>query len=357
MKAIARFHCLLAMTIVLYTVRQGAAESPFDEMIVFGDSLSDTGNVFDLSSGAFAGEPYFGGRFSNGPVWVEWLAHGIGFNEPTEDMPVPAPSLRGGTNYAYGGAQAGARFSRPLSALTGIPIPNIGLQIDTFLADLAAGTRTLNGDELLVVQGGSNNNSGHLAAMEIAHHVRTLAAAGGEFIFVPNLWQVSQDPFAVNDDRRWDVFTADFNATLNDELDALEQKYHHENRPITIIRSDWFGLHADILSRPDFYGLTNVTDPVCPACAAVTDEHAGDSLAGDPDEFLYWDSVHLTAAGHKIFGGDAAHAVRETLASSGSLVAPPGAAVAGVPEPGAIALLVSGLIGMLLAAVMRRESR
>jgi phospholipase/lecithinase/hemolysin len=34
---------------------------PIDHIVVFGDSLSDTGNA---------------GRFSNGPVWVEQLAAG-----------------------------------------------------------------------------------------------------------------------------------------------------------------------------------------------------------------------------------------------------------------------------------------
>ena len=57
----------------------------FDHMVVFGDSLSDTGNA---------------GRFSNGPVWVEQLAASL--NVALE------PSLMGGTNFAIGGAKLDA---------------------------------------------------------------------------------------------------------------------------------------------------------------------------------------------------------------------------------------------------------
>ncbi|MFO1146004.1 MAG: SGNH/GDSL hydrolase family protein [Rhodospirillales bacterium] len=64
----------------------GAAPDRFSGLVVFGDSLSDNGNV---------------GRFSNGPVWVEVLALRIG-TELT-------PSRLGGTNFAVGGARSHGR--------------------------------------------------------------------------------------------------------------------------------------------------------------------------------------------------------------------------------------------------------
>jgi phospholipase/lecithinase/hemolysin len=51
----------------------------FDHIVVLGDSLSDNGNA---------------GRFSNGPVWVEYLAERLGLR----------PSRMGGANFAAGGA-------------------------------------------------------------------------------------------------------------------------------------------------------------------------------------------------------------------------------------------------------------
>ena len=58
--------------------------------------------------------------FSNGPVWVE-LAARMG-------LPAPAPSLTGGRNFAWGGAETG-------DGLSFFGSPNLGLQIDFFLDD------------------------------------------------------------------------------------------------------------------------------------------------------------------------------------------------------------------------------
>src|SRR5262249_42011574 len=97
LNALALGLCILAG---LSLARPANAEPPFSEVVVFGDSISDTGNVFLFTDGVAAGPPYFEGRFSNGPVWVEVLAQGLG-------LPAPAPSLSGGTNSAWGRAQTG----------------------------------------------------------------------------------------------------------------------------------------------------------------------------------------------------------------------------------------------------------
>src|SRR5262245_37490212 len=74
-------HILTVITLVLglYLVPVLAVAVPFREVVVFGDSLSDTGNVFTVTEPVLAeaipvSPPYFQGRFSNGPVWVERLA-------------------------------------------------------------------------------------------------------------------------------------------------------------------------------------------------------------------------------------------------------------------------------------------
>ncbi len=76
----------------------------FIQVVSFGDSLSDTDNLFQAIGSP--PPPYFNGRFSNGLVWNEILATNLG-------LTAPAPSLLGGTNYAWGGAQINSAGNVP----------------------------------------------------------------------------------------------------------------------------------------------------------------------------------------------------------------------------------------------------
>jgi len=88
----------IVFVIVVLGVMVEGKSFPFDNWAIFGDSLTDTGNAFAVQGFPFP--PYYKGRFSNGPVWVEYLA-------PMLNFPAPVASNDGGVNYAYGGATSG----------------------------------------------------------------------------------------------------------------------------------------------------------------------------------------------------------------------------------------------------------
>jgi outer membrane lipase/esterase len=77
-----------------------AHAGPYSALYAFGDSLSDVGNVFAGSGGTEPAPPYFAGRFSNGPIWLDYLTAQLGTGPMT-------PSLLGGTDYAFGSATTG----------------------------------------------------------------------------------------------------------------------------------------------------------------------------------------------------------------------------------------------------------
>ena len=62
-------HARVCLFLMLLPV---SAHAALLEMKIFGDSLSDTGNMFFLSKQLIPPGPlYFDGRFSNGPNWVD----------------------------------------------------------------------------------------------------------------------------------------------------------------------------------------------------------------------------------------------------------------------------------------------
>ena len=78
-----------------------ASASSFSSVIVYGDSLSDNGNLYALSGDTYPpSPPYYDGRFSNGPVAVEQLAADLGV--PLYDFAV-AGATSGVGNYVDGG--------------------------------------------------------------------------------------------------------------------------------------------------------------------------------------------------------------------------------------------------------------
>jgi outer membrane lipase/esterase len=82
----------------------------YSGLYIFGDSLSDSGNnavvlAPNVTPVPIAGNsfiptyPYASGRYTNGQTWAQTLASALGVNAN--------PSLLGGADYAFGGAQTG----------------------------------------------------------------------------------------------------------------------------------------------------------------------------------------------------------------------------------------------------------
>ena len=90
------FCCTIALFAFVFPAASRA--TPFDNIYVAGDSLSDQGNL-SIATLSIVPDPthYFNGRFSNGPVYTDILAQQLG-------LPL-GPSLLGGNNFAFGGAR------------------------------------------------------------------------------------------------------------------------------------------------------------------------------------------------------------------------------------------------------------
>ena len=273
----------------------GWALAGFTQIVSFGDSLSDTGNVF-LATGTPAA-PYYQGHFSNGPIWLEYLAAKLG-------VPAPTPSLAGGTDYAWGGAETG------VSGVSTLGTPNIGTQVTTFLSSHA-----LNSNQLVTVWGGANDflhanvTDPTIVVNNLGIEITALAAAGGRFFVVPGLPQLGSLPatsvLPAATQAQLNGLTLLYNADLNTAMNQLQTSLG-----VTIYRLNVDNIVQAARLNPATFGFTNVTQD------AVDNGSTANNGAG----YLFWDNVHPTTAG-QVFVANAAFA-------------------AVVPEPSSVSLLV-----------------
>lgn len=300
---------LVLATLGLTTQSLIAQQSPpaFSQIIVFGDSLSDTGNIYhrvnDTSGGQIAypsgSSNYSNGRFTNSTdtdppahnyvgVWHEQLAQSF-LHVP----PATKNSLDGGLNYAFGGAtlENGTQTANIEGSPITITIDNIGKQIDDFL-----GSRTVDPNALYVVWGGGNDLRNDNSATNVSAtasrasvDISRLINAGARYVLVPNVPPLGTIPrYADNPStiQAMDVAALSYRDQLNATLDSLISSYAAQNITVTIYRPDIWRSTLQIYTDPTSLGFINVSSSV-----------QGRSQF-NPDQFVYWDDVHPTTAGH-----------------------------------------------------------
>lgn len=297
---------------ILFPLQANAQD--FQQLYVFGDSLSDTGNFYKATGGIFPpSPPYNQGRFSNDRIWVEYLAQDLGANS---------------TNFAFGGATTGSDNTIPVPDF----VPTLpGLQQE--IASFKATNPTANPDALYVIWAGANDYLGggvtnpSVPVNNLSGAITTLAESGAENFLVVNLPDLGKIPGTSDSPQASNLTTLTnlHNSGLDTSLNALSTNYD-----INIYDLDVNSLFASAIAEPTKYGFTNVTD----ACLSDT------GICSNPDEYLFWDELHPTDAGHRIIG---------EVASS-RLQAEP------VPEPGA-GLGILALGGLGAGALLKRRNQ
>lgn len=314
-----------------------AAAGPYSNLIVFGDSISDSGNNAALMSGFPGGVPqppltgndYYSrfpllphGTYSNGAVWTQHLATSLGL--------ALAPSLLGGTNYAYGGAQTGLDGS-DVPFVPGFPF-SMRTQLNSYLG---ATGNVADPHALYVVAGGGNNVRAALEAIaagadplatsastvanyasDMAGLVASLKGAGAQHVLVLNTPNFGLTPLA--------------NA-MGVSAEATGLSWAMDNALAGALAGsgvktfDMFSFLTTAVAAGPASGFSNWTD----ACGAAIS-------ACDVNTSLFWDAIHPTALAH------------QQLANAVLAVA--------VPEPDVSAMLALGLVVIALGA-RRRAGR
>ena len=319
---------LLSLTWLLFP--GGGVAAGYDRVVVFGDSLTDPGNAFVLlrsvavRPGAtvpplklvsvppfefIPSAPYARGglHFSNGATWVEQLAEALGVGRSAG----PAWRKPGVfSNYAVGGARA--RPGGPSES------PDLTSQVSRFLADVGG---VAPADALYVIHiGGDDLRDGLLAfatdpsavtsltivaeaLAAIRGNLMTLFSAGARAFLVPNGPDLALVPAVrlAGAQAGGQFLAAIFNtgleippiaglANILDDLAAIQG--------VTVFRVDAFALLDDVVATPADFGLSEVSTP----CLIFTETLTSipPFFCAQPDEFLFWDGIHPTRAGHAI---------------------------------------------------------
>ena len=274
------------------------SQVPFSNLVVFGDSLSDTGNVSNATGGLIPpSPPYADGRFSNGDLVVDAIAESL-------ELPENESFGVGGNNYAFGAAQTGEGTSEYGFLLPEpIDVPNIGQQIDLYLAD-----RTPTQTDLFYIYGGTNDFISSVLLGEalptpesivgnITTHITELAEASAQTFVVPNLPSLGDIPLFLEQPEATAVLndaTEEFNQLLDTELDAIASELDVE-----IIEPDIYSIATEIQDNPADFGLSNTTDAFFNQTDPISDP-TDLVLTGNPEEFFFWDIFHPTAAATEI---------------------------------------------------------
>jgi len=304
---VPRFFNVIFLWLLIFSRASGG----ITEIVVFGDSLSDEGNVNSASFGFVPSDDYFDSRvFSSGATWIRTLAEQL-------DVPEPRHYLAGSgraTNYAYGGAQTGDGDSSFASIL----IPDVGGQIDAFKNDgRSLGRQSLctlwiGGNDL---NGTSSGNSQRVINRTIANmegHLEEMISLGAVQIVVPNvplLGEIPQHNRNAAERRQQNELVHDYNSRLKGLLVSLRNRY-----PATrFIEVDVAAFMVDLIADPESFGFSNTRDQ---AYTGPLGGIFGGDVVSNPEEYVFWDDLHPTGPIHEIIGMMAAREVKRSPVSS-----------------------------------------
>jgi outer membrane lipase/esterase len=276
---------------------QAASATDFSQVVVFGDSLSDAGNI-SLATAPQIQPPL---RFTTNPgkTAAELVADGLGH-------PITA-SLAGGTDFAWGGAglvnnvaavpTLPQQLGQYLTATGGMADPNALYQVWGGANDIFYLTATSTDPNVLAA--GTAN-----AAITEVGMLGQLKAAGANYVVVYNLPDIGKTPSATAQGAAASAGATQlsvlYNSTLSSGLAQLS------SQGLNVVPVNTYGLINEVVANPAAFGFSNVTDAACGlAASSVQCGPAGSGLpysyaAGTDESYLFADGVHPTTAAHRL---------------------------------------------------------
>ena len=274
---------------------QAAAQNQFSSITIFGDSLSDPGNIPKFFFGLnVPPPPYYKNEFSNGPIYAYYLGGEFGISAPFTDD-------------AIGGAGAGAINigGLPGNPLVGLPNAGVNGEITLYLSSNPHPTPR----DLFIVWAGANDHFNYLnhftpppgatqaqltsiftapggevptVIASLVDDIDRLAAIGVKNFVVPNLPNLGATPDYSGSPTT--ALPATLLASLHNQQLAQAMAQLQQQLHVNVTVVDIGTIFSDVVGNPAKYGLINVTDQCILNATCVAQQL----------HYLFWDGVHPT---------------------------------------------------------------
>lgn len=335
--------------------------SAFNQIVFFGDSLSDNGNLYFYDGHTLPVEPYYNGRFSNGPTWAENLAQNFSTNYAMTSQ-----------NIAFAGETASYI---PSDSYLNFYLAGT-LNYHYYPFNLGSKAKTL----FVIWVGGNDYLRGNIGDLDklatetvdsIQESIESLISHGGKYFLIVNMPDLGTSP-AIRATGAGSMFTEA--ATLhNAKLAAAVAMVQSKHSKVDIHVFDVNTLFTDVLTNPAVYNqkygthISNVTEscwtggytmqaPVTEVTIAAhlqatfdanklhglinaaqtidfkalahqiainKDLSAAYSVAlslesgatpcADPDAYVFWDGIHPTKVVHEVLAGEVGEYIKNVF--------------------------------------------
>ena len=330
----------LVLVASLASMGSAALAGPtFSKLVVFGDSLSDTGNTRASIAGgnlpivAIPAGYGANGRFSNGPVWHETLTQALG-------LPLATNSRTGGNsgannyNYAYGGARVDSATGASAGLLTQYNDYRIrvsGNSDPNALFAVWAG-----GNDMRDLVSSSNALPGITSRLSSLEGLLTnLVTSGANSFLIPNLPDLGKIP-----ENRGTAREANATAVSVAWNSALYNMVLGLSDVADFYFLDVFTEFNNILANPAASGFVNTTGQCRSTGGTIL--FPTEISCANADTWVFWDNIHPTRAAHAVLGRAAADVIRN------------GSPLRELSAPATLALSLTA-IGLMATLRRRRE--
>ncbi|WP_258170716.1 SGNH/GDSL hydrolase family protein [Burkholderia cepacia] len=283
----------------VWTLDAASQSERVNKIVVFGDSLSDTQNMFNATQWRLPNRTsWYAGRFTNGPVWAEYLSSML-------SLPM--------YNWAIGGS-ATDRY---------LVVPGLRQQVNSWQAYMQRAPNYRIENTLFAVFVGGNDfvnygRTSEQAANAVHESIDKLASLGARRILILALPDVSRAPLfrTRGDSVHVANLVMDYNARLVDIVGTLRSRY---GSTLRIEVFDTYSLFKDLFNRPAAYGFENATraclDIGKPSALSYLTVQIPSADCRDPSRFVFWDALHPTTRTHALLAEQLASFVRRRFAN------------------------------------------